>query len=61
MRKDDLIWQKKLNGIRPSHTGLEGVKTQKKLTGAGIKCKKCINTIPVTTQNLKIGQRGISE
>ena len=43
------------------HTGLEGVKTQKKLTGAGIKCKKCINTIPVTTQNLKIGQRGISE
>ena len=41
--------------------GLEGVKTPKKLTGAGVKCMMCINTIPVTTQNLKIGQRGNPE
>ena len=39
------------------HSALEGVKTPKKMTGAGVKCIMCINTIPITTRNLKIGQR----
>ena len=43
------------------HSALEGVKTPKKLTGAGVKCIMCINTIPVTTRNLKIGQRANPE
>ena len=42
------------------HTSLAGVLTENKLTRPGI-AKKCKNTFPVTTKELKIGHQGNTE
>ena len=65
-RSQYVIWKEEASKRKQAHrcdTQLprRGGNWRKKLTEAGVKCIMCINIIPVTTQNLKIRQRGNPE